>query len=227
MPCNEAKRARALALNPEFQRITEIPETAYLVIGSTPGEHRSGRTFYDDSAYYLSDIREIEGQGSSRFIKCDYTSLKDRNHVSYAFCEKFDIVICDYSVFHFVGNWTHLLALDSLFSMVKPGGSLILDNAGIFQMTREKTLEEEVESVTMLRTTKLRELGFTVEVSKCVDLIKTNPVVNNVYGPLLGSGTMKEYYTCFILKKPLVGGKRLITRKNRTQRTRRIKRCRR
>jgi hypothetical protein len=83
--------------------------------------------------------------------------------------------------------------------MVKLGGSLILDNAGFFQKTREKTLEEEVESVTILRATKLRELGFTVEVSKCIDLIKTNPLVNNVYGPLFERGTMKEYYTCFVL----------------------------
>jgi hypothetical protein len=227
MPCDEAKRARVLAQHPEFQRITAIPETAFLVVGSTPGEARRGRTFYDDSAYYLSDIWEIEGQDYSRFLKCDYKRIMDYKHTGDAFCEKFDIVICDYSVFHFfAGRWDAMLTLDSLFNMVKPGGSLILDNAGVVLLTPERTLQEEVESETAIRATKLRERGFNVEVPKCIDLIKTNPVANDVYGPLLERGFMKEYDTCFVIQKPAVGGKRkkLISRKkkNRTQKTRRI-----
>jgi hypothetical protein len=219
MPCDERKRDLAFKYMPELLTITKIPAVAHLVIGATPGEFRKGRTFYDDPAYYLTDVRKIDGEDTSRFFKCDFTYLSNYNRVGIVFCECFDTVICDYSVFHHFGSYS---SVPSLFSMVKPGGSLIIAHAmGILPLNKSKTRNEIIEENVEFQKNRIAEslVGHKVNVYKCSDFILANEVANTIYGPLIHSKIMEENSKCFVIVKPRVGGKRkrgVTRRKNRS-----------
>lgn len=219
MPCNETKRERVLQANPKFRSITSIPSTAYLVVGSTPGEPRRGRTFYDNPAYFLTDMDKKDRADRSRFIECNFMEVMESSHIAFAFCERFDTVICDYSVFHHFGSTTHA---KTLFSMVKPGGTLILDNTGYIGM-RGMPIEEAITTGTEKIKGELVSLGLPVEVQLTVDLISNNPVAKEIYGPLIEANIMRNNSTCFVMVKPKTGGKRKFTgRKRNTKRSRKI-----
>jgi hypothetical protein len=224
MPCDERKRESAFRLRPDLLTITTIPEVAHLVVGSTPGEFRGGRTFYDNPAYYLTDIYEIEGEDKSRFIRCNFHSTADYIKVGYAFCERFDTVICDHSVFQHFGTYD---SVKSLFSMVKPGGSLIIDGAtGLIRMNESKTrnqlIDEDIEVIKNKISDSLP--GSKVDVYKCSDIILSNPVANNVYGPLISSNIISENTKCFVIVKPRAGGKRkrTVTRRKKNKKSRKL-----
>jgi hypothetical protein len=201
--------------------LANIPNPAYLVVGSCPSEERKGRTYYDNPAYYLYDMSDIPAESTvdkSRYIQGDFSKFPINFQLAKVFKEKFDVVILDNAVGKFLDG--NVFPLDCMFSMVKKGGTFIIDtinglsgvspNPGETMMAAITRVKEEF--IAKLRTEVKNQAGL--EITTFGDLITKNPVANQVYGSLLANPTLvaQRYIRpegeCVVIKKAASGGRR-------------------
>lgn len=97
-----------------------IPETAYLIVGYTPGE--DNRFTGDENEFYFLSI---ETSSHPRFLHINFDIEDQLKTLSENYKSKFDIVIFDYSVMKL---FSPIKNLKYLFDTVKEGGYLILDD---------------------------------------------------------------------------------------------------
>ena len=204
-----------------------IPNPAYLVIGSYPGENPKGRDFYDNPAYYLYDMMDIdEGINRSRYIQSEFNNSSNKD-ISKVYFEKFDVVIFDYNVSKSIENIKDVI--EDLFNMVKKDGILIIDDSFIPAIIPPGTTSKEISEIISqpYRMRELREQSLLMKVNKMQqymgaylvepilypDIIKENIVAASVYGSKLDDYDRKNR-KCIIIRKSILtfGGKRKVKR---------------
>ena len=214
-----------------------ISSTAYLVVGSCPTEDPKGRTFYTKENYYLYDavvIPEGSGVDTSRYIENNFTEFPVNSQLGKVFRKKFDTVIFDNSVAKFLNG--NAYPLKFLFMMVKPGGKLIIDSVNGLSILVPKGGETEEQCKERVKNDFIRGIKESLEIEENPEIktfseIISDPVANEVYGPLLSNEKLlKEKYIspddeCIVITKSNAGsgGKRSIRKNKKRMSTRKFR----
>jgi len=116
---------------------------AFLVVGANPFEDRHGRTFYDDSRYYLLDRATKTDYNypayassrratydTSRYFQQDFLDVTGMKELARRYPQKFDYIFFDFSVCKFFeGN---IRTLQQFMLMLKDGGKLMMDDFVVY-----------------------------------------------------------------------------------------------
>jgi hypothetical protein len=201
-----------------WPRFQEIPERAYLVLGSQPGEPRNGRDFYDDPHFYLLDNYDVFGGSKERFIKCDLEDFESVNTLQQLYCKLFDEVIFDYSVLKHAEN----PKVEFLLRLVKPGGRLIVATGDVQVFYSISNTVQNRERKKANKTRNIRRKFYVppyeTTIMSTEATMEMSDVARRVYRPLVELGYASASSECLVIdvSRDLFGGSR--RRRRRTRR---------
>ena len=153
-----------------------IPDNSVLVIGAQPGGKRNigqkdvngtinERPFYNKPNYYTYDI--AASANKLRHIQGDFNNIPVNKDISKLYCERFDLVIFDFSVYKFL---TDIESLKDIMIMVKPGGFCIFEMNTIGTMIED--MQSFIENPKVYRSNYLKRIIRNIQKQISDDIIQ-------------------------------------------------------
>jgi hypothetical protein len=201
-----------------IQSAKESEDPLYLIMGSNPTENRRGRTFYDDTQYYMLDYLDIPIE-SNRYFHIDFNDVNTFMYLAMQLPNRFQTICFDWATMKFfTGESTESLYLRimSLKNVLKEDGRIYFESGlhGTRQVKavpgnrpgeyKFETVPPKIDKEVFISICTSIGLHITERTMQFTD----DPVLQEVYGkrtePPLGS----EQIFLVASKAPLRGGQR-------------------